>query len=105
MAGVSDPDHQENPMGQSSQQPTPRQLRYLRVLAERTGTTFANPSTRREASSEIRRLESLPSLSSGERRRERQTLERDRARMEPASAIQPDELSGYGSHASWAKRA
>ena len=92
-------------MGQSSEQPTSSQLRYLRVLAERTGTTFANPSTRREASSEIRRLESLPSLTRSERRRERETLERDRVRLQPASAIQPYELSGYGSHARWAKRA
>ncbi len=89
-------------MAQSSEQPTSRQLAYLRVLAQRTGTTFANPSTRREASSEIRRLESLPSFSGP---RERQTLQRDRVRIEPASAIQPDELSGYGSHARWAKRA
>lgn len=92
-------------MGQSSEQPTARQLRYLRVLAERTGTTFANPSTRCEASAEIRRLESLPSLNKAERQHERQTLQRDRVRMEPASAIQRDELIGYGSHASWAKRA
>jgi hypothetical protein len=105
VAGVSDPDHQENPMGQSSEQPTSRQLRYLRVLAERTGTTFVNPSTRREASREIRRLHDLPSLSGGERRRERQALERDRERLQHSSAIQPDELSGYGSHARWAKRA
>jgi hypothetical protein len=88
-------------MGQSSEQPTSRQLRYLRVLAERTGTTFANPSTRREAGREIRRLKNLPSLSRGERRRERQTLERDRVCVQPSSAIQPDELSGYGSKAQW----
>ena len=92
-------------MGQRFGQPTSRQLHYLRVLAERTGTTFAKPSTRREASSEIRRLESLPPLSKAERQHERQTLQRDRVRMEPANAIQPDELSGYGPHARWAKRA
>ena len=49
-------------MSQRSNQPTPRQLQYLRTLAERSGTTFASPRTRGEASREIRRLEALPAL-------------------------------------------
>jgi len=91
-------------MSQRSDRPTPRQLQYLRTLAERTATTFASPSTRGEASREIRRLEALPSLTRSERRHERSALAADRARLQPSSAIKPEELTGYGSHARWAKR-
>jgi hypothetical protein len=103
VAGVSDPDHQENQMTRRSK-PSPRQLRYLRTLAERSGTTFTYPSTRSEASREIRRLQALPALTRGELRAERRTLDADRERLAPASAIGPDEISGYGSRATWAKR-
>lgn len=44
----------------SSDRPTQKQLRYLRVLALRTGTTFTLPQSRMEASREIRRLLGLP---------------------------------------------
>jgi len=33
--------------------PTPKQLRYLRVLAEQTGTTFTPPTTSTQASREL----------------------------------------------------
>jgi hypothetical protein len=46
-------------MSQRSDQPTARQLQYLRTLAARTATTFAIPRTRGEASREIRRLEAV----------------------------------------------
>ena len=72
-------------MSRRSEQPTPRQLRYLRILADRTGTTFVNPSTSTEASREIRRLEALPSLTRSERRHERSALAADRARLQVAS--------------------
>jgi hypothetical protein len=104
MAGVSDPDHQENQMSRRSEQPTPRQLRYLRTLAERTGTTFASPGTSGEASREIRRLEALRSLTRSERAHERRTLYADRERLRPSSAVSTREISGYGSHARWADR-
>jgi hypothetical protein len=91
-------------VSQRSEHPTPRQLRYLRILAERTGTTFANPSTSGEASREIRRLEALPCLTRSERRHERRTLDSDRERLAPSTAINPAEIVGYGSHARWAKR-
>jgi hypothetical protein len=92
-------------MSQRSNQPTPRQLQYLRTLAERTATTFTSPTTSGEASHEIRRLEALPSLTHSERRHEYRPLDSERERLKPASAINPEEISGYGSHASWAKRA
>jgi len=90
-------------MSQRSDRPTPRQLRYLRTLAERTGTTFTSPGTSGEASREIRRLKALPSLTPSERRYERRTLDADRERLQPSNAINPEEISGYGSHARWAK--
>ena len=91
-------------MSQRSNQPTPRQLKYLRALAERSGTTFASPGTRGEASHEIRRLEALPALTRSERRHERRTLDSDRERLQPSSTIKPEEVTGYGSHARWARR-
>jgi hypothetical protein len=104
MAVMSDPDHQENQMSRHAQEPSSRQLHYLRILAERSGTTFASPSTRREASRQILRLQALSSLTLGERRGERRALDADRERLAPASAINPGEISGYGAHARWAKR-
>ncbi|MGA2321239.1 MAG: hypothetical protein ABSG95_10945 [Solirubrobacteraceae bacterium] len=91
-------------MSQRSDQPTARQLQYLRTLAARTATTFASPRTRGEASHEIRRLEALPSLTRSERRHERRILDGDRERLQPSSTIKPEEVTGYGSHARWAKR-
>ena len=76
--------------------PTPKQLRYLRVLAEQTGTTFTPPTSSAEASREIDRLAAL---------------KRERARTAncptPQSSVsmqrrrQPDEISGWGSTATW----
>jgi len=40
-------------------EPTPKQLRYLRALTQRTETRFALPRTKREASDEIARLNRL----------------------------------------------
>jgi hypothetical protein len=78
-------------------QPTPKQLSYLRSLADQTGTTFVTPRTRPEASAEIDRLRKL-----SRRRRSRDFAESDR-RPAPVygTAPQPDELTGYGSSAHW----
>lgn len=43
-------------MTNASQAPTSKQLGYLRLLAERTETTFVPPRTRAEASREIDRM-------------------------------------------------
>ena len=91
-------------MRQHSTPPTPRQLRYLRVLADRTGTTFVNPRTSAEASREIRRLEQLPSLTRSTRRHERRGLDNDREHLKPSSSVASDEISGHGSSATWANR-
>lgn len=56
--------------------PTPRQLRYLRQLAELTGTTFTPPTTRRQASREIERLSQRSHSSRHERRDDRDAVSR-----------------------------
>jgi hypothetical protein len=76
--------------------PTPRQLRYLRVLAEQTGTTFTPPTSSAEASREIDRLAAL--------KRERGThreLPDSSEQLVYATALAPEEVSGWGSTATW----
>jgi hypothetical protein len=75
--------------------PTPRQLRYLRGLAARTGSTFSPPSTRAQASTEIDRLRLIGSAPREGWR------EHDREADHYATAVDPDEVSGYGSSATW----
>jgi len=85
-----------SPSTQTPRSPTPRQLRYLRVLAEQTGTTFTLPTSSVEASREIDRLAVL--------KRERGThreLPDSTEQCVYATAPQPDETSGWGSTATW----
>ncbi len=76
--------------------PTERQLRYLRVLAARTATTFVSPATRAEASREIGRLRGLDSARPIEH-----THDYDDATQPYATAVNPDEVTGFGSSARW----
>jgi hypothetical protein len=46
--------------GHIASKPTRKQLVFLRALAQRTGTTFVYPKTRREASSQIAALLDRP---------------------------------------------
>ena len=85
--------------------PTQRQLAYLRSLATRTGQTFAYPRTRGEASREIQRLKRAPSSTRTERSIERKDIADAIARgPEDATAVRPDEISGFGSTATWRER-
>lgn len=85
--------------------PTPKQLAYLRTLAERTGTTFAHPTSKAAASSEITRLKTLPAASRSDVARERRDIQRDLAtRPDDTTAIRPHDVRGYGSDAHWAHR-
>jgi len=77
--------------------PTDRQLRYLRVLAGKTGTTFAYPTTRAQASAQIDRLRTLedepaPRLDAGDL---------DAGELSYATAVHASEVSGFGSSATW----
>ena len=83
--------------------PTPRQLSYLRSLAERTGQTFTYPSTAAEAGREIDRLKAVRPESRAERRIERKQIA-DQLATGPADSarVREDEISGRGSSATWA---
>ena len=78
--------------------PTDRQLRYLRSLATRTASTFVPPGTRRDASREIERL---IALSRREPDRTAEPDRRERFEEEYATAVHPDEVTGFGSTATW----
>jgi hypothetical protein len=83
--------------------PTPKQLAYLKRLAEQTATTFTYPTTSAQASAEIRRLKARPRSGPGEQARERRDVQRDLAeRPDDAAAIRRRDVSGYGSSARWA---
>jgi hypothetical protein len=92
----------------SGPKPTDKQLRMLRRLANQTGTTFASPSTKWDASREISRLIALAKgtdhrLERGTRRREQRAISVDLAeRPRDATAIRDDEVVGWGSSAHWA---
>ena len=75
--------------------PTERQLRYLRALAARTATTFVSPATRAEASSEIGRLRGL------DRAVPMGRPDDDDVAQPYATAVDPDEVTGFGSSARW----
>jgi hypothetical protein len=83
--------------------PTTKQLRYLRELANSRGQTFRYPTTRAQASAEIRRLLANRPDSRLVRAIERREGERAVSREQfDAAAVRPDEIAGYGSHARWA---
>jgi hypothetical protein len=85
--------------------PTSKQLKYLRVLADKTGTSFAYPQTINDASAEITRLKALPSSGAGDAQRERHAVQRDlQTRPDDATAIRERDVTGYGSTARWAHR-
>jgi hypothetical protein len=79
--------------------PTPRQQRYLRALAQSTGTSFTPPQTRREASQEIDRLKGLGSSSNHERHADRQAVQQ--AQRGGGTRVRDGEITGYGSKCRW----
>jgi hypothetical protein len=80
--------------------PTPGQLKYLRDLAKKTGGSFAWPQTFGGASAEIERLLATPRTNAADWRRETRQLREDFATGRgDAAAVRPDEISGYGAHA------
>jgi len=82
--------------------PKPKQLRYLNDLRMQVGETGPIPHTKAEASAEIKRLLGRKRLSPAERRREAFEARREAGeRHGDAAAVRPDEISGYGSRATW----
>lgn len=82
--------------------PTPRQLRYLRSLAERTGQTFTYPRTFADASRQIDRLKQARPSSHGELEVEREIVDAVAVGEQDAARVREDEISGHGSSATWA---
>lgn len=78
--------------------PTNRQLRYLRALAERTGTTFSVPANRAEASRSIEALR-------GRKREPEAPWNRPGSAAERpptyGTAVHESEVSGFGATAHW----
>ena len=79
--------------------PSPKQQRYLRSLAERTGTSFTLPTTKAEASREIERLKRLGASPRHERAEDREAVARTERGGE--ARVRPSEVEGYGSNAHW----
>jgi hypothetical protein len=79
--------------------PSPRQLRYLRQLADQTATSFTYPRTKRQASEEIDRLRNLKASTPRLPRLRERSIASDPNLY--ATAPRCDELTGYGSSAHW----
>jgi hypothetical protein len=95
------PHHPEATMP-ATRKPTTRQLAYLKALAERTGQTFAYPTTMADASAGINRLKQAQPSNRTERYVERKLIA-DQIATGPldAARVREDEISGRGSSATW----
>lgn len=85
----------------ASKPPSPRQLNYLKALAQRTGQTFQWPQTSAQASQEIRRLNNTQPSTKVERAIERFGDTQAIEAVQDATAIQAFETVGYGSNCRW----
>jgi Protein of unknown function (DUF3072) len=81
--------------------PSPKQQRYLRSLAEQTGTSFTPPRTRAQASREIDRLKKLSASPRHERSEDLKAVDEGLGRRGGDAAVRRDEVSGFGSSARW----
>lgn len=98
-------------MTSSSMPPTAKQLKYLRVLADKNATSFAMPSNSTEASREISRLKKALQEAPTEKRawetlsaqRDRTHIARDmQERPQDATSFREHETHGWGSSAGYA---
>jgi hypothetical protein len=80
----------------TTHKPTSRQLSYLRVLAEQTGTSFTSPASTSQASREIKRLTQLKAT----RGRHIETPDGGQP-TGYGTAPQAHEVAGWGSQARW----
>jgi hypothetical protein len=94
------PDHHPHT---APDKPTPKQQRYLRQLAEHTGTSFTPPATKAQASREIKRLQDRACDPRADRIRDQRTVQADlQAGAGDSVRHTRRETSGYGSAARWA---
>jgi len=93
------PNHPE----EAAMKPTPKQLGYLRALAQRTAQTFTYPKTAEQASAEIKRLQGHKATPTADRRREQRATQRDMDTCRgDAARVRQSELAGHRSSAQWA---
>ena len=98
-------DHHQQTSKPVGRPPTARQQRYLRQLALERGVSFVPPRTSLEASRAIEQLLGRTPDSRADRRREMRVVQDDLARGDGDSArVREDEISGYGSTATWKGR-
>ena len=83
----------------SDDPPTQKQQRYLRSLAEQTGTSFTPPRHKAEASREIERLKKLGASPRHERAEDRKAVAKTQRGGE--ARVRPSEVTGYGSNCRW----
>jgi hypothetical protein len=89
---------------QTAKPATAKQLRYLRALANQTGTTFTPPQSSYEASKAIKEMQQRPLSSRHERDHDRGSVASRQGASDGASAgvdVRDDEITGYGSTATW----
>ncbi len=87
-------------------QPSPKQLRFHRDLVERTGAGFPAPKTAAQARRQIRAMLALTREGGADRLRERHAIRIDfEEQSGGAVRVRDEELSGYGSTASWRRTA
>jgi hypothetical protein len=94
-------------MATSTNPPAARQLAYLRTLAKRTGGTFTYPHTRAQASREIHRLKQIADtgFTFAELQAENQARElHGDPPLAYGTAVRDEEITGYGSTATWSRR-
>lgn len=91
-----------SPSTRPLRKPTPGQLRYLRILAEQTGTTFTTPTSIGEAGRLIEAMKNRKRTPRADIQRAREEVSRDMATRRGDSAqVKRDELAGYGSNCQW----
>jgi hypothetical protein len=90
-----------HPQKRFNYQPTLKQQRYLRALADATGQTFTPRRNKKQDSAEIRRLLNANQDNHVERDVERDRLQREVDLPADATRFREDETEGYGAHAHW----
>lgn len=81
--------------------PTARQLAYIKQLAYSRGISFIPPTNRVQASRLIDQLQQRERSALFEIADDRTAVVQRHGEHAPASTPQPDEITGYGSHAHW----
>ena len=98
-----------HPTDDDTRKPTAKQQRYLRVLAEQTGSTFVRPTSIRHATTEIKRLKKLLASDTPDAQLQRSDAAREKRQVQDdlatgahdATRYRTDEVAGHGSSARW----